>query len=77
MSLLLQKFKIPEDLEVYDDGYRWLLVLDNAPEYMPRNEHGQYVEYGGKYGDCVVRNRETNNIFRLVRADQLGLQEKS
>lgn len=54
LDLLLQKNEIDPTLECWDDGNRYLVVLDDAPEYYPRDAKGRYIAFGGTIGECTI-----------------------
>lgn len=66
LDLLLQKHEIDPTLDCWDDGKRYLVVLEDAPEYYPRDAQGRYTAFGGTIGECTVYLRSCHNRAMII-----------
>lgn len=66
LDLLLQKNEIDPNLDCWDDGNRYLVVLENAPEYYPRDAKGRYIAFGGTIGACTSYLKTCYNRAMII-----------
>ncbi len=71
LDLLLQKFEIDPTFDCWDDGKRYLVVMEHAPDYLPKDYKGRYVAMGGTIGECrqYLKSRRRNDMI-IIRAGE-------